>query len=206
MSSMTGGAPVALEAEEQARANVYSLLSRLFVAPADNDLLHGIASADESGGDGQAQDSGEFALAWRDLMETAGVTEETAVADEYHQLFVGTGRSEISLYLGAYTARSSVDTMLVGLRSFLTEYGLQRRSGVNEPEDHIAMLFEIMRFLIDAQHTGVAQQKRFFDQFVWPGGVPLCDAISEHSQARFFQPVARFTKCFLCVEHDAFDM
>ena len=197
---------VALDAEEQARANVYALLSRLFVAPADSNLLRGIASADDSENEGQAQDSGEFALAWRDLMEAAGNTGETAVADEYHQLFVGTGRSEISLYMGAYTARSSVDTTLVGLRGFLTEHGLQRRSGVNEPEDHIAMLFEVMRFLIDEQHTVVDQQKRFFDQFIWPGGVPLCDAISEHSQARFFRSVARFTKCFLCVEHDAFDM
>ena len=197
---------VALDAEEQARANVYALLSRLFVAPADSNLLRGIASADDSENEGQAQDSGEFALAWRDLMEAAGNTGETAVADEYHQLFVGTGRSEISLYMGAYTARSSVDTTLVGLRGFLTEHGLQRRSGVNEPEDHIAMLFEVMRFLIDERHTVVDQQKRFFDQFIWPGGVPLCDAISEHSQARFFRSVARFTKCFLCVEHDAFDM
>ena len=197
---------VALDAEEQARANVYALLSRLFVAPADSNLLRGIASADDSENEGQAQDSGEFALAWRDLMEAADNTGETAVADEYHQLFVGTGRSEISLYMGAYTARSSVDTTLVGLRGFLTEHGLQRRSGVNEPEDHIAMLFEVMRFLIDERHTVVDQQKRFFDQFIWPGGVPLCDAISEHSQARFFRSVARFTKCFLCVEHDAFDM
>jgi TorA maturation chaperone TorD len=197
---------VVLDAEERARANVYSLLSRLFVAPADTDLLRGIASADESGNDAPAQDAGEFALAWRDLMKTAGDAQGVAVAEEYHQLFVGTGRSEISLYMGAYTARSSVDTMLVGLRGFLTEHGLQRRSGVNEPEDHIAMLFEIMRFLIDEQHTAVDQQKWFFDRFIWPGGVPLCDAISEHSRARFFRSVARFTKCFLCVEHDAFDM
>lgn len=203
---MQASESVAPDAEEQARANVYALLSRLFVAPADAGLLRGIASADESGNDAPAQDAGEFALAWRELMEAAGDIGETAVADEYHQLFVGTGRSEVSLYTGAYTARSSVDTMLVGLRGFLGEHGLQRRSGVNEPEDHIAMLFEIMRFLVDEQHAAVEEQKRFFDQFIWPGGVPLCDAISEHSQAHFFRSVARFTKSFLFVEHDAFDM
>ena len=96
--------------------------------------------------------------------------------------------------------------MLVDLRSFLTEHGLQRRSGVNEPEDHIAMLFEIMRFLIQQQGSAIDEQKRFFERFIWSGGVSLCDAISEHPQARLFRPVARFTKSFLFVEHDAFDM
>ncbi|NIO43776.1 MAG: hypothetical protein GTO41_28635, partial [Burkholderiales bacterium] len=116
MSDMTGDAAVVLEAEEQARANVYALLSRLFVAPADADLLRGIASGDGSAHEAQAHDAGDFAISWRDLIKIAGDTQHTAVADEYHQLFVGTGRSEISLYVGAYTARSSVDSMLVGLR------------------------------------------------------------------------------------------
>ncbi|NIO41952.1 MAG: molecular chaperone, partial [Burkholderiales bacterium] len=66
-----------------------------------------------------------------------------------------------SLYVGAYTARSSVDSMLVGLRRFLAEHGVQRRCGVHEPEDHIAMLFEIMRFLIHEQLGTVDEQKRF---------------------------------------------
>ena len=203
---MDANQAVVLDAQEQARANVYALLARLFVAPADADLLRGIASGDESGNDAQKQGSGEFALAWRDVVNAAGDAQERAVADEYQQLFVGTGRSEISPYVGAYTARSSVDSMLVDLRSFLTEHGLQRRSGVNEPEDHIAMLFEIMRFLIQQQGSAIDEQKRFFERFIWSGGVSLCDAISEHPQARFFRPVARFTKSFLFVEHDAFDM
>ncbi|UCH49154.1 MAG: molecular chaperone TorD family protein [Betaproteobacteria bacterium] len=206
MNAMTGDAEVTLEAEEQARANVYALLSRLFVAPAGADLLRAIASGDESGGEPGADDAGEFAVGWRDLIKTAGDTQEAAVADEYHDLFVGTGRPEVSLYVGAYTARSSVDTMLVGLRRFLAEHGLERRSGVNEPEDHIAMLFEIMRFLIHVQPSTVDEQKRFFDQFLWTGGVSLCDAISEHPRARFFRSVARFAKCFLFVEHEAFAM
>lgn len=203
---MTGDAAVALEAEEQERANVYALLSRLFVAPADAGLLQGIASADGSGDEPEDSNAGDFELAWRDLMKAAVSTQASAVADEYHDLFVGTGRSEISLYVGAYTARSSVDSMLVALRDLLASHGLQRRAGVNEPEDHIAMLFEIMRYLIQEQHAGVDEQKRFFDQFVWSGGVALCDAISKHPQAKFFRPVALFTKNFLCVEHDAFDM
>lgn len=203
---MTGDPAVVLDAEEQARANVYALLARLFAAPADADLLRGIASGSHPGNDGQRQDTGEFALAWHELVNAAGAAQHAAVADEYQQLFVGTGRPEIALYVGAYTARTSVDSMLVDLRSFLAEHGLQRRSGVNEPEDHIAMLFEIMRFLIQEQHSAVDEQRRFFDRFIWTGGASLCDAISKHRGAQFFRPVARFTKCFLFVEHEAFDM
>ena len=203
---MTDQTAVVIDSEEQARANVYALLSRLFVTPADGDLLRGIASGDASDDDPGAEQTGGFTQAWNDLMTAAGDSDPEAVADEYHELFVGTGRSEISLYVGAHTARSSIDTMLLDLRRFLAERGLQRRSGVNEPEDHIAMLFEIMRYLIQEQHSAVDEQKQFFERFVWSGGVSLCDAISEHPRANFYRPVAQFTKCLLFVEHDAFDM
>jgi TorA maturation chaperone TorD len=203
---MTDNSVLVLEPEEQARANAYALLSHLFVAPADADLLRGIASVRESGDETGGHGGSDFSLAWRDLMKTAGDTHQAAVADEYHDLFVGTGRSEVSLYVGAHVARSSVDTTLVDLRRFLASHDLQRRSDVNEPEDHIALLFEIMRFLISEQRAVVAEQSCFFDQFIWSGSVSLCNAISKHPRARFFRPVARFAKCFLIVEHDAFNM
>ena len=204
MSATTDEAQGVVDAEEEARANVYALLSRLFAAPADAGLLSGIASSEEE--ETETDDPGDFALAWRGLINEAGKAQESTVADEYHALFVGTGRAEVSLYVGAYTARSSVDSMLVGLRQFLVVHGMERLTGVNEPEDHIAMLFEIMRFLILEQRSGVDEQQHFFNQFIWSGGVSLCDAISVHPRAQFYRPVAEFAKSFLFIEHDAFGM
>ena len=199
-------AETALAPEERERGDVYALLSRLFAAPADEALLRSIAASRQPAREHGQETVGELALMWRDLVTTAGNTSQLAIADEYHQLFVGAGRPEISLYLGAYTARSSVETPLVALRKFLGAHGLQRQTGVHEPEDHFAMLLEIMRFLICEERATLAEQKRFFDQFIWSGGISLCDAISGHANARFYRSVAFFSKQFLFVEHNAFGM
>ncbi len=195
-----------VDPEEQARADFYGLLSRLFASPANAALLRAIASGPPSQTRPQDEDVGDFMRAWRDLAARAETATEAAVADEYNELFVGSGRAEISLYLGAYTARSSVDTPLVALRSWLAAQGLGRQSGVHEPEDHIAMVFEIMRYLIAEARGSIDAQKTFFDTFLWQGGLLLCDAISVHPRAQFYRPVAGFAKSFLFVEHEAFDM
>lgn len=195
-----------LAPEERARGDVYALLSRLFAAPADAGLLRSIAA---TGGSGVAQETGEaseFALVWSELSASAGCAQAQAVDDEYHDLFIGTGRPAIPLYIGAYIARSSVDRSLVALRGFLASHGLQRQRGVHEPEDHFAMLLEIMRYLILEAGSTIEEQKQFFEQFIWPGGVALCDAISSHSVAQFYRSTANFAKAFLFIEQDAFCM
>ncbi len=200
----------ALNAEEQARANYYALLSRLFYAPVDSEFLRGIASSEIAERDpaagAKALATGSLEATWRDLANAAASADQDALAGEYNTLFVGSGRSEVSLYVGAYTARSSVDTLLVALREFLAAHGIQRQSSVHEPEDHVAMLFEVMRFLICEQQTSIGEQRSFFDRFLWTGGISLCDAILLHQQARFFATVGAFAKSFLLVEHDAFEM
>ncbi len=207
MSATADSFPAPVAPEEQARADFYGLLSRLFASPADGDLLRGIASAPIPETRSQRDDNiGDFLQAWRELVALAATTEEVAAADEYNELFVGSGRAEISLYIGAYTARGSVDTPLVALRNWLASHGLRRQTGVHEPEDHAAMLFEIMRYLIVESRSGIDQQKMFFDAFLWNGGLLLCDAISTHPRAQFYRLVAEFAKSFLSVEHDAFDM
>ncbi len=206
MSPTTQTAETALAPEERERGDVYALLSRLFAAPADEALLASIAASDQSIEQRTQESIGEFLQAWRDLVTAANDVRQTAAADEYHELFVGAGRPQVSLYLGAYTARSLVDTPLVALRRFLASHGLQRQSGVHEPEDHFAMLLEIMRFLICEERAALDEQKQFFDKFIWSGGMSLCDAISEQSAAHFYRSVAFFTKQFLFIEHSAFGM
>ena len=208
---------IALDAEEQARANFYALLARLFYAPPDDRLLRNIATSgdgDEQPSDtsesldtaGSLEPAGSLDAAWRDLVNAAASADQAGVADEYDSLFVGSCRSEVSLYVGAYTARSSVDTKLVALREFLALHGIQRQSTVHEPEDHVAMLFEVMRYLICEQQNSIEEQRSFFERFMWSGGILLCDAIFTHERAQFFSHVAAFAKSFLLVEHEAFEM
>jgi TorA maturation chaperone TorD len=206
MSTRADETAASADAEEQARANVYALLARLFAAPPDDALLQGIAAGNVASDAPEDGDSGEFARAWHDLVHAAGETSADAVSEEYRQLFVGSGRAEISLYVSAYGAGSGVDSPLVALRDFLAAHGLTRRSGVFEPEDHIAMLLEVMRYLIGEQRDNIDDQQLFFSQFIQSGGASLCNAIFAHPEAHFFRHLALLTKSFLCVEQDAFAM
>jgi len=197
-----------LSPEDAARANFYALLGRLFYAPPDTELLAALAGADEIvAEEGAGSEAGAaLPLAWRDLTLAAAAADPEAVADEHTVLFVGTGKSEISPYTSAYTIKSAVDNPLVELRDYLAARSLARLGSVNEPEDHVAGLCEVMRHLIAAQQAPAEEQKAFFSRYVWPGAVPLCDAVVHAQHAEFYKYVARFAKSFFLLEREAFEM
>jgi TorA maturation chaperone TorD len=193
-----------LPAEEAARANLYGLLARLFYAPPDAELLAAIAGADEIVAE---QEGGRaFALAWRDLKLAAAQADAAAVADEYDTLFVGTGRAPVSLYAGAYLAKSEVDNPLVEIRGFLAAHGFARRQSVHEPEDHVALLCEVMRHLIAQEQAVLADQQSFFARFLQPCVEPLCKAIERSERAHVYKQIAMYMRRFLDIEAEAFRM
>jgi TorA maturation chaperone TorD len=194
-----------LAPEDQARANFYALLARLFYAPPDRELLETLAAADEIAAEGGNQ---AFALAWRDLKREAAATDPEAAREEYESMFVGTGKAEVTLYTTAYATKGSASNPLhnplVSIKDFLATRGLGRKHSVHEPEDHVAALCEVMRHLVTM--NDVAAQRDFFMQYLQPTVASLCDAISGCDQIRFYRPVARFAARFFEVEHAAFDM
>ena len=186
---------------EAARANFYALLARLFYAPPDAALLETIASADEIDAE-----QGGVALAWRDLARAAAAADPEPVREEYESAFVGTGKAPVTLYTSAYTIRYSSEAPLAELRGELAELALARRSEATEPEDHIAALCDTMRHLIATKGADLAEQKRFFERWVWPAAEPLCSAIARNEKTVFYRAVASFAMSFLEVEHSAFEM
>jgi TorA maturation chaperone TorD len=202
---MSGARPLgfepALPPEEVARANFYGLLACLYYAPPDASLLEAIAGADEI----EAEDGG-IALAWRDLARAAAAADPETLAVEYESAFVGTGKAPITLYAAAYSIKYSSEVPLAELRGELAELGLARREAVHEPEDHIAGLFDAMRFLIAEQKSALEIQQGFFTRWIWPTVQPLCAAIDTSPNTAFYKAVARFMKSFLELEHAAFEM
>jgi TorA maturation chaperone TorD len=190
-----------LAPEEAARANFYGVIARLFQAPPDAALLQTLAAA----GDLQAQEGG-IAAAWRDLAQAAASADAEQVQEEYDAAFIGVGKADITLYTSAYSVRFSNETPLVELRRDLAQLHLGRRSEATEPEDHVAALCEVMRYLIAAQKSGLEDQKRFFERWIWPTAQSLCSAIEKSAQIRFYRPVARFAFAFFELEHSAFEM
>lgn len=200
------GAPAgssALDEEEKARADLYALLGRMFYGPPDAALLRAIVGGGDVGAEAA---NAPLALAWRDLGQACALSNEDAARVEYDSLFIGTGKAEISLYLGAYSGRGAADRLLLDLKEFLAARGLARRESAREPEDHIAAVFEVMRHLIAGERASVADQKAFFNTYLWSGATALCDAIVDSPKTDLYKAVARFAKSFLELEHTAFEI
>lgn len=192
-----------LAPEERARADFYGLLARLFYAPADRALLDSLASAGVLPSD---DTSAALALAWRELSQAASTASEEAVRDEYEGLFVGTGKSDVSLYTTAYTIKSAIDNPLVEIRDFMGRHGLARQEAAFEPEDHIAALCEIMRFVVAQEQVPMTEQRRFFEAYIGQGGLLLCGAIDRNESAVFYKHVAKFVSAFFELEQEAFQI
>ena len=192
-----------LSAEDRARANVYALIGRLFYNAPDSDLLARICNESEAGdGAGNASTLGE---AWRALQVACKRAYPAAVKQEYDTLFVGVGKAEVTPYTSGYVTQSAPDRHLVTLREQLDTWGLARGTSASEVEDHISGLCDIMRFLIE-QRVSIANQRLFFEGFLYPGALPLCEAVMTAPSAGFYKQIALFTKAFLELDKGAFEM
>jgi TorA maturation chaperone TorD len=187
--------------EEQARANFYGLLARLFYSPPDASLLKALAMADEL----DAEDE-TLSARWRELMAAAAATEAEAVRTEYDETFIGTGKAPVTLYACAYSLRYTNDTPLAALRADVAALGLGRREQAGEPEDHIAALCDTMRHLIAEQQRPLGEQQRFFARWMKPNYEALCSAIEASERTSFYRHVARVANAFFSVEQAAFEM
>lgn len=191
--------------EDRARADFYALISRLFYAGPDAGLLAAIAAADEITGE-----AGNVSLAetWKSLISAAAAMDAEAAREEYDAVFIGTGKAEVTLYASHYLAESMKENVLVRLRAELAATGLERDQGAAEYEDHFACLCEIMRHLIffGSDDVAVQKQKKFFMQYLVPCYASFCDAVTASPNTNFYKLAARFTKAFLDMENESFEI
>jgi len=190
---------MSLPPEDQARANFYALLSRLFYGPPDAGLLAALAQADELEADDPI-----IAECWRALAKASAGADAEAVREEYETAFIGTGRAPVTLYTSAYSVRQSTEPRLAVLRGEIAKLGLARRSEAGEPEDHIAALCDTMRHLVT--ESELADQHGFFLRWIQPIAEPLCNAIEASEHTSFYKHVGRMAKAFFLLERSAFEM
>jgi len=191
--------------EELARAELYGLLAQLWIAPPDEALLQqfkvAVTQAPEAGASLEAP--------WQALVAAMRSTTSAEAAAEYDALFGGVGKSEIFLYGSYYLSGYLNERPLALLRAELQRLGLARDETRAETEDHIAYLFEVMRYLIagdDVALCNLEQQRRFFRTQLQPWVAQLCDAIDAHPRAKTWRAVADMTRQFVAVEAQAFDL
>jgi TorA maturation chaperone TorD len=191
--------------EETARAEIYGLLAQLYYSAAPPPLLEALRVAPT-----EAPAAGAFLEEpWRELVAAARLASDDAVAAEYADLFGGIGKPEVYLFGSHYVSGFLNDKPLVRLRDDLATLGLARDEAMPETEDHIAYLCEVMRYLIageDAAVSNLTRQRDFFAAHLQPWVNDLCDAIAAHPKARFHAALAQFTRAFITVEAQGFDL
>ena len=191
--------------EETARAEIYGLLSQLYYAAPSAELLGQLQVAVT-----EAPDVGGFLEEpWRELVASARSLSQRQIADEYTRLFGGVGKPEVYLFGSHYLSGFLNEKPLVRLRDDLAVLGLARSQGMSETEDHVAYVFEVMRYLIagdDVTVSNLTQQVAFFSQHLQPWVSPMCQVIQLHPQAVFYARLADFTAAFMGVETQGFDL
>jgi TorA maturation chaperone TorD len=191
--------------EETARAEVYGLLAALYYAPPGAGLLEQLrVAATEAPAEG-----GFLEEPWRGLVGAARDLDLAAVTSEYNALFGGVGKPEVYLFGSHYLSGFLNEKPLAKLREDLAGLGLARDETMPETEDHIAYLCEVMRYLIAGDDVAVAnltKQREFFADHLQPWVNAMCDAIEGNPSARFYAALAGFTRAFLSVEMQGFDM
>ncbi len=191
--------------EETARAEVYGLLAALFYAPPTADVLAlmRVAATEAPTAGGFLQEP------WRELVAASRRLSDGDIQAEYNALFGGVGKPEIYLFGSHYLSGFLNEKPLALLRTDLARLGLARDEAMSETEDHIAYLCEVMRYLIAADDVAVANltaQRQFYGDHLQPWVLQLCDAMDANPKARFYAALSGFTRSFLSVETQGFDM
>jgi TorA maturation chaperone TorD len=193
------------DSEELARAELYGLLARLWLAPPDEALLQQFAVAVTE----PPEPGGHLEAPWQALVAALRATTVQAAGAEHEALFLGVGRPEIFAYASFHLSGFLNEKPLAALRSELARLGLGRDENTMETEDHVAYLFEVMRYLIAGDDVAVCnleQQRRFFRAHLQTWVEKLCDSVVAHPRADTWRAVAACTAAFMQVEAQAFDM
>jgi len=178
------------------RAREYALLAALLARPPDAALLTRLASIE---GDGTPLGLAHKALA------AAAEQEAAAVAREYFELFIGVGRGELLPYGSYYLTGFLHERPLARLRAELVALGIERVEGQCEPEDHAAILCEIMAGLVTGEFAAPVERQRYlFDRYLAPWMPRFFADLEAATAADFYRPVGAIGRLFIDLETEAF--
>jgi len=190
---------VTIDEVDLARAQEYSLLSTLLARSPDAALLRRLADL--------RGDLSPLGLAHSTLAKAAARTDAEITAREHFTLFVGLGRGELLPYASYYLTGFLHGRPLASLRQVLQRIGIERVDGQTEPEDHAAILLEIMAGLaggIIAAPTGT--DREIFDQHLSPWIMRFFSDLEKSASADFYAVVGTLGRTFMEIETKGFQL
>ena len=152
-------------------------------------------------------DATELGMAHVALGEAAAATDELSAGREYFDLFIGVGRGEFLPYGSYYQTGFLHERPLARVRAELERLGVERDGPRSEPEDHIAILCDVMaNFASGAIEADIATQKAFFEAHIKPWAIRFFADLEISPRAEFYRTVGRVGRTFLELESEAFTL
>jgi TorA maturation chaperone TorD len=186
-----------LEEVDAARAQEYTLLAALLARAPDQALLDRLATL--------RGDVSPLGVAHAALAEAASRTSAERVEREYFDLFIGLGRGELLPYGSYYQSGFLYERPLARLRGELTRLGIERADGESEPEDHAAILCEIMAGLINGRLPAEpGADRELFEKHLSPWIGRFFADLEQAEAAGFYRNVGTLGRLFVDIETEAF--
>ena len=184
---------------DRLRAAEYGLLSLLLGKAPTADVLSRIATL--------KGDASELGMAHIELASAAAELSEQAIAREFFDLFIGLGRGELLPYASYYLTGFLHERPLARVREDFDALGIERTGLGREPEDHIAILLEVMAGLARGEFaTDFAAQTRFFERHLKPWAARMFVDLEVSRSATFYSAVGRVGRIFMELESEAFTL
>ena len=182
---------------ELLRANEYALLGRLLANAPDAAFLRAI-------GDLRGDDT-PLGRAHSALAEASRHADPKVLEREYFSLFIGVGRGELLPYASFYLSGFLNDRPLAAVRRDMAALGLERVDTLRDPEDHLAILFDVMAGLASRRFDEtVMSQDVFFARHIEPWASKFFDDLAIAPSSDFYRHVAALGGAFIAVETEAF--
>lgn len=189
----------AIDATDRARGDQYRFLGALLSGAPSAQMLRGIA--------GLSGDASAFGQAITALSGAAARTSAEQAAREFFDVFVGVGRGELLPYGSFYQTGFLNERPLAEVRADLARLGVARAADRFEPEDHIALLFEVMADMAHGSITATpAQQAAFFARHIAPWAGQFFDDLAVAPSAAFYRSVAEVGRLLVDIEARAFSL
>jgi TorA maturation chaperone TorD len=184
---------------DAARAQEYALLAALLARTPDAALLKRLS---ELRGDASPLGMAHVALA-----EAAAAANVEAVEREYFDLFIGIGRGELMPYGSYYLTGFLHERPLARLRGDLIALGIERAEGEVEPEDHAAILCEIMSGLASRRlGSRPGADENIFEDHLAPWIGRFFTDLERAEAAKFYRAVGTLGRTFIDIETEAFSL
>jgi TorA maturation chaperone TorD len=180
-----------------ARMEEYALLAALLRRAPDSALLESLSEI--------RGDSTQLGAAHKALARAAAEADPELLEREFFELFIGVGRGKLLPYGSYYLTGFLNERPLARLRDDLRMLGIVRVEQHNEPEDHVAILCEIMAGLAGGGLAAAPDaQKRLFEKHLAPWIGRFFADLEGLNSATFYRRVATIGRLFIDIETEAF--